>query len=143
MEIRSATPFDADAIKSFDELARVDASRRAFVDRSIESGQCVVATVEGRAVAYAIFNYTFYARGFVDTLYVQGEFRHCGIGSALMRHIAAHCETPKLFTSTNQSNAPIQSLLGKLGYERSGLIENLDEGDPELVYVKRLRNESV
>lgn len=143
MEIRPATPFDADAIRWFDEIARVDLSRRACIDRSIDSGQCVVATVEGRAVAYAIFNYAFYVRGFVDTLYVQREFRHRGIGSALMRHIAAHCQTPTLFTSTNQSNAPMQTLLGKLGYERSGIIENLDEGDPELVYVKRLRHESV
>lgn len=143
MEIRPATPFDADAIKTFDKIARIDASRGAFIDRSIASGQCVVTTVEGRTVAYAVFNYRFYARGFVEMLYVQQDFRHRGIGTALMRHIAARCETPRLFTSTNQSNAPMQTLLIKLGYEPSGIIENLDEGDPELVYVKQLRNGAV
>ena len=45
---------------------------------------------------------------------------------------------PKLFTSTNRSNAPMQSLLAKLGYRPSGVIENLDEGDPELVYMKHV-----
>jgi hypothetical protein len=33
----------------------------------------------------------------------------------------------------------MQSLLAKLGYVLSGLILNLDEGDTEIVYFKRLR----
>ena len=32
----------------------------------------------------------------------------------------------------------MQSLLSKLGFALSGVIENLDEGDPELVYFKRV-----
>ena len=48
------------------------------------------------------------------------------------------CRTPKLFTSINLSNLGMQSLLAKSGYELSGVIHNLDEGDPELVYLKRL-----
>jgi GNAT superfamily N-acetyltransferase len=69
------------------EIARRDASRRAFVDRAIESDQCVVATIEGRAVAYAVFNDGFYARGFVEMLCVQQDFRRRGIGTALMRQL--------------------------------------------------------
>jgi hypothetical protein len=34
----------------------------------------------------------------------------------------------------------MQRLLATLGFNRSGLIENLDEGDPELVYFKQLRD---
>jgi hypothetical protein len=30
----------------------------------------------------------------------------------------------------------MQALFAKLGYELSGVIYNLDEGDPELVYIK-------
>ena len=33
----------------------------------------------------------------------------------------------------------MQGLLARLGYLRSGIIENLDESDPELVYVKFLK----
>lgn len=33
----------------------------------------------------------------------------------------------------------MQALLAKHGYKRSGIIQNLDEADPELVYVKELR----
>ena len=55
-----------------------------------------------------------------------------------MRHMESLCRTPKLFTSTNLSNLRMQSLLAKLDYELSGVIHNLDEGDPEIVYFKRV-----
>jgi len=32
----------------------------------------------------------------------------------------------------------MRRLLKKLGYKRTGRIDNLDEGDPELIYFKRL-----
>ncbi len=56
-----------------------------------------------------------------------------------MEALAARCDTPKLFTSTNQSNQPMQQLLDALGYLPSGVIHNLDPGDPELVYMLNLR----
>lgn len=139
MEIRPANPSDADAIKAFDETARTDPSRVTFIDRRIESGQCFVAVADGRPIAYAVLSYTFYGHGFVEMLYVHRAFRRQGIGAALISCMEQRCETPKLFTSTNQSNTPMQSLLTKLRYQPSGVIENLDEGDPELVYMKRLK----
>ncbi len=55
-----------------------------------------------------------------------------------MRFLEQHCTTAKLFTSTNLSNLPMQSLLIQRGYRLAGIIHDLDEGDPELVYVKML-----
>jgi hypothetical protein len=62
-----------------------------------------------------------------------------GAGEALVKHLESLCQTAKLFTSTNLSNLPMQSLLAKMGYILSGVIHNLDEGDPEIVYFKKLR----
>lgn len=142
VKVRAARASDAKAIKAFDALARSDASRRAFIDRSIKSHQCFIAVVDDRVVAYGVLNHTFYDQGFVSMLYVHPEYRQRGIGSALMAHAEARCKTAKLFTSTNQSNARMQALLSKLGYQPSGIIQNLDENDPELVYVKRLEDRS-
>jgi hypothetical protein len=33
----------------------------------------------------------------------------------------------------------MQALMAKLGYAPSGIINNLDEGDPEVFYFKRVR----
>ena len=89
-------------------------------------------------IGYGVLNYTFYYNGCIDMLYVHSEHRRRGAGAALLQHMESLCRTPKLFTSTNLSNLRMQSLLAKLGYELSGVIHNLDEGDPEIVYFKRL-----
>jgi hypothetical protein len=56
----------------------------------------------------------------------------------LITHIEKLVPAEKLFTSTNQSNTVMQTLCEKLGYVRSGWIENLDDDDPEIIYFKRL-----
>jgi hypothetical protein len=38
----------------------------------------------------------------------------------------------------HSKNERRQSLLAKCGYDLSGVIHNLDDGDPEIVYFKRL-----
>jgi GNAT superfamily N-acetyltransferase len=86
-----------------------------------------------------VLNYNFFHNGNIDMLYVHSDHRRRGAGAALLRHLESQCKTPKLFTSTNLSNLPMQSLLAKLEYVVSGVIHNLDEGDPEIVYFKRLR----
>lgn len=86
-----------------------------------------------------MLNYTFYSNGFIDMLYVHSDHRRSGAGGALLRHMESLCQTPKLFTSTNLSNLPMQSLLSRSGYELSGVIQNLDVGDPEIVYYKRVK----
>ncbi|WHY21859.1 hypothetical protein QNH28_13105 [Paenibacillus sp. G2S3] len=67
------------------------------------------------------------------------NFRRLGIAGALIRYIEEHSPTPKLFTSTNESNTIMQQVCLSLGFVRSGIIENLDDGDPEWVYFKQVR----
>ncbi|MFJ7630855.1 hypothetical protein ACIQZN_30680 [Streptomyces sp. NPDC097595] len=47
--------------------------------------------------------------------------------------------TPKLFTSTNVSNQPMQRLLQRAGWTPAGLLHGLDEDDPELFYLQKGR----
>ncbi|MGB8356439.1 MAG: hypothetical protein WCD79_21250 [Chthoniobacteraceae bacterium] len=59
------------------------------------------------------------------------------IASALLAHLESICNRDRIWISTNADNLPMQGLLQKRGYERSGIIENLDP-IPELVYSKRI-----
>jgi N-acetylglutamate synthase-like GNAT family acetyltransferase len=139
LEIRQATRGDNDAIVQLDGAVLGQPLRSAFISRAVEAGQCYVASIgKGSIVGCAALEYTFFEQGYVSLLYVRSDHRRKGVGSRLMRHMESVCRTPKLFTSTNQSNGPMQSLLTKMGYFESGAIENLDEADPELVYVKFL-----
>jgi len=100
-----------------------------------------VLVVGARAVAYVCVDNRFFGNGWVSLLYVAPAHRRRGYGEALLRHAERLCREPKLFTSTNASNTPMHALLHKLGYVRSGTIDNLDEGDPEWVFVKRMKGE--
>jgi GNAT superfamily N-acetyltransferase len=136
--IRQAVEDDVAALCSLDLIARREEGRREFIRREVASGNCFVAVTDGTVIGYGVLNYTFYYNGCIDMLYVHSERRRRGAGEALLRHMETLCRTPKLFTSTNLSNLRMQSLLAKLGYGLSGVIHNLDEGDPEIVYLKRL-----
>ena len=134
MRIRGASISDRGAILGFDHLAQVESPRVNLIDRILQSATCLVAELDSGVVAYGALEYTFYDNGFISIVYVDEAHRCEGIGRALMNALASRCKTTKLFTSTNQSNIPMQRLLQRLGYSESGIILNLDAGDPELVY---------
>ena len=76
----------------------------------------------------------FYGRDFIDLLFVHADSRRNGIGRLLMRAAVENASTSRVFTSTNESNKPMQQLLSVEGWSPSGQLVGLDEGDPELVY---------
>jgi GNAT superfamily N-acetyltransferase len=135
--IRQGLPTDAAALISIDHLARTDAHRAEFIRRRLQEGSCFVCEMNGSPVGYAVLDHHFFGNGMIVMLYTRAECRRTGVGSALLQHCEIACHTAKLFTSTNQSNKAMQALLARHGYVPSGFIENLDEGDPELVYFKK------
>jgi GNAT superfamily N-acetyltransferase len=136
MMLRPATAGDLDAICAIDHLS-ADPGRRSFIQKALAADHATVAVLDERVIGYLVLDYSFYAQGFIALLYVDDAHRRAGVGTRLMRHAEAQCKTPRLFTSTNESNAPMHALLEGLGFARSGEIHNLDEGDPEIVYFKR------
>ena len=139
ISIRPAVESDAEILCSFDHIALVGSERREFIRREIAAGTYFVAVLDQEVIGYGVLNYTFFHLGWIDMLYVRNEYQRRGAGEMLLRYLESLCKTDKLFTSTNLSNLRMQTLLAKLGYELSGVIHNLDEGDPEIVYYKRLR----
>lgn len=79
----------------------------------------------------------FFGRSFIDLVIIAQPLRSSGYGPKLLAFLESQSQSTDLFTSTNESNAHMQHVLEKLGYVRSGVIHNLDPGDPEIVYVKR------
>lgn len=139
ISICPALESDIETLCSFDLIAERENERREFIRREVVSGNCFVALKNETVIGYGVLNYTFYETGCIDMLYIHSGYRRSGAGAALIKYMESVCKTPKLFTSTNLSNLPMQSLLAKMDYVLSGIIHNLDEGDPEIVYFKRLR----
>ena len=135
--IRPATTDDFTEICAIDHLGQ-DSERQAYLRHSIQQEQCHVAVIDGVIVGYVILEYSFFGLGFVALLYIHPAHRRSGIGTLLIQHAEDICTTEKLFTSTNLTNHPMQNLLASRHYKLSGVIHDLDEGDPELFYVKFL-----
>lgn len=136
LSIRPVKPGDLEAITSLDHLAESDPARHHHISEAVKAGEAWIAESSGNAVGYAILDHGFFDQGFISLVIVAPDNRREGAGTALVRHLERICRTGKLFTSTNESNLPMQALLEKLGFCRSGIIHNLDEGDPEIIYFK-------
>lgn len=136
--LRPATAADAHLVADVDLAcdAPQDAQRAALVPELLDFGMSWIAEAEGAAAGYAIVSRRFFSRRFVELLAVAPTFRRQGLGAALMAGCESAGDGEVLFTSTNQSNGAMRALLAKAGYEPSGIIHNLDPGDPELVFVK-------
>ena len=136
MIVRQATAGDVSRLAEFDHAIRADLGRASLLRRALESGTCLVAAEGELLLGYGVLEHSFYDNDFIPLLYVRPESRRKGVGTALMRALETRSQTPKVFTSTNESNSPMLALLGALGYAPSGVIHNLDPGDPELVFVR-------
>jgi len=139
MKIRYATESDVAAMYAVDHTAAEEGSRRQHIRNWVDAGRAIVALIDEVVVGYAALEYTFFSNGFISMLIVDTASRRKGVATALVKHLEKRCKTDKLFTSTNESNKPMQELMQSMSYEPSGTVYNLDEGDPELFYVKKLK----
>ena len=138
MNIRKATEADSDAIKALDTVVPLDEARAEHIDEWLECDDVLVAEIDGHIVGYGVFNHAFFRRGNVDMLMLHPDYRGQKIGEQLLRELENLCDTPKLWVTTNLSNHRMQRLLVRLGYKPAGYIHELDPGDPELIFFRRL-----
>lgn len=131
-------PSDVPAMYAIDHMATEEGNRRQHIREWVSAGNAIVAVINDVVVGYAVVENTFFGHGFISMLMVEKESRRKGVATTLVTRLEERCETDKLFTSTNESNKPMQALMQSMSYEPSGTVYNLDDGDPELFYFKRL-----
>jgi GNAT superfamily N-acetyltransferase len=130
--------------EDFASVAAIDgpqaAQRAESLRQRIAAGECWITRIDGIAVGFAVLTSSFFGQPFIELLVVSPAHRRRGVATALVCHLEtlARARSVKLFTSTNQSNAAMHALCGAIGFVRSGVIDNLDDGDPEIIYFKRL-----
>jgi GNAT superfamily N-acetyltransferase len=138
IQVRLAGTRDRRALPEIDPNVARDLDRRHAIDSAIAARHCWIADYAGQPAGYGLASRNFFSRDFIDLIYVAEFARRSGVGDAILAAIENACGAASIFTSTNESNAPMRALLKSRDYHPSGRIENLDPGDPELVYVKFL-----
>ncbi|AQR69308.1 GNAT family N-acetyltransferase [Janthinobacterium sp. LM6] len=137
--VRTASPEEIDAMLACDAYAQSHPERGDAVRDAVAKRQCLLAIRAGQVAGYVLLRHDFFDYGFVSLVVVAPGQQRRGVGRRLLAAAESACQTAKLFTSTNESNLTAQRLFASAGFVRSGQIDHLDEGDPELVYVKFLR----
>ena len=94
---RLAVENDIPIICSFDHIAQEEQQRREFIARSVRASCCYKAVIDNQIVGYGVFDYSFFAQGFISMLYVYPDYRRQGVGVTLMQHLEAVCSTAKLY----------------------------------------------
>ncbi|GAB2817193.1 hypothetical protein GCM10027276_17970 [Comamonas piscis] len=138
---RPAVKADLPQLYACDPYAQAHESRRVELQRMVQQALCIVAVADGHVLGFAVLEYHFFGHGFVSLVCVAGAHRGKGLALSLVMELAQRCTTQKLFSSTNASNAPAQRLFASAGFVPSGIVENLDPGDPEFIFFKALHND--
>ena len=123
-----------------DDVAAIDAFDPFAGDRREElaAGRVLVAKVDGEVVGYATFSESgFIGRPFVHFLAVAASHRRRGVGTALLRAVAARVGGRRLFASTEQANAAMIRLLEREGWTPAGCVEGVNaDGSAECFYYR-------
>jgi len=131
---------DLDSIIDIDIAVIGDDSRRDYMKHTIDEGRCIIVKEDNSIYGFLTYDTNFFGCTFLSLIIVSPTKRRKGHASSLISYMLKHSPTPKIFSSTNASNENMQKVFQANGFIRSGMIENLDEGDPELIfYIKKLR----
>ena len=127
---------DLEDILKIDEEVIGNNSRWEYIRKAIEEERCIVANDKNLIVGYLRYDTHFFNCSFISLIIVRPTERRKGYASSLIEYFITISPTVKIFSSTNKSNQRMQEVFKANGFKQSGFIDNLDEGDPEIIYFK-------
>jgi GNAT superfamily N-acetyltransferase len=141
MEIRAPEPSDRDALVAL--AAAVIGPERAgpFLRSHLDRHHILVAEVDGEVAGLLAYRTDWFQCTFVSLVSVQEKRRRRGVARALYRAVEGMSPSPRLFSSTEETNAISIQMHTALGFHPSGYIDNLPQGYRELLFYKRIASE--
>ena len=109
-----------------------------FVRSHVERHHLLIAEEEGGVVGFVAYRTDWFQCTFVTLISVDAQHRKRGIARALFRRVEEMSPSPRLFSSTEETNSIAIRMHTALGFTPSGHIDNLPQGYRELLFYKRL-----
>ncbi|MBI2555549.1 MAG: GNAT family N-acetyltransferase [Candidatus Rokubacteria bacterium] len=138
VEIRSAQFDDVPACAALAVELIGPRRGRAFMEAAVDRQQLLVAGDNGSVVGFLAYRTDWFNCTFVSLVAVTPEHRRKGVARALYGAVEAQSPSPRLFSSTEETDAASIRMHSALGFTASGYIENLPQGCRELLFYKRL-----
>ena len=138
IEIR--LPHLADAVPCAELAALVigEELAGAFIKSHLERHHLIVAGSDEDIVGFLAYRIDWFQCTFVSLVVVREDYRRRGIAREMFKAVEAMSPTPRLFSSTEETNAVSIRMHSALGFAPSGYIDNLPQGSRELVFYRRI-----
>jgi GNAT superfamily N-acetyltransferase len=139
MEIRLPAQDDVDELMSL--ATDVIGPERAgpFVRSHLDRHHLLVAEADDEVVGFIAYRTDWFQCTLVSLVSVKKDHRRRGIARALYAAVENISPSPRLYSSTEETNAVSIRMHTALGFQPSGHIDNLPQGYRELLFYKRLR----
>ena len=138
MEIRAAQGSDIAAVMQL--AAGLGPRAGPFVRSHLDRHHVLVAVLDGEVVGMLAYRTDWFQCTFVTLVSVREDHRKRGVARALYRAVEGMSPSPRLFSSTEETNAVSIQMHTALGFQSSGHIDNLPQGYRELFFYKRVRS---
>jgi GNAT superfamily N-acetyltransferase len=140
VEVRAGQPDDAAACVKL-AAALIGERGTSFVEQAIERGNLLVASLRGDVAGMLAYRTDWFACTFVTLVVVHRDHRRKGIARALFHAVEHTSPSPRLFSSTEETNVVSIRMHSALGFTASGHVDNLPQGFRELLFYKRLHGD--
>ncbi len=138
MEIRHAQASDLPAVMELASGLLGPQRAGPFVRSHVERHHLLVADSGEAVVGVLAYRTDWFQCTLVSLVCVRQDLRRRGVARALVKAVEQMSPSPRLFSSTEETNAPSIRMHTALGFVPSGHIDNLPQGYRELFFYKRL-----
>lgn len=133
--VRRAAGDDLEAVLDVDASSPIGRQQAALLILRVETGECLVYDDNGVIKGYTTVRARhFFGRDFLELLAVSPDFRHTGIGRALVRGAVDLALTPMVFSSVDHENGSMRALLEGEGWSVKGSLEGIELGQTTIIY---------
>ena len=138
IEVRLPRIADAAGCAELAALVIGEERAGAFIRSHMERHHLVVAEADGEIVGFLAYRTDWFQCTFVTLVVVREDYRRKGIAREFFKSVEVISPTPRLFSSTEETNAVSIRMHTALGFVPSGQIDNLPQGTRELLFYRRI-----
>ncbi len=138
IEIRLPRAEDHAACADLAALVIGEERAGAFIRSHLDRHHLFVAEADGAVVGFLAYRTDWFQCTFVSLVAVREDFRGKGIAREFFRSVEVMSPSPRLFSSTEETNVASIRMHTALGFTPSGHIDNLPQGTRELLFYKRI-----
>jgi GNAT superfamily N-acetyltransferase len=138
MDIRLPGPGHLDAVMALAEEVIGPERAGPFVRSHVERHHLLVATDDPELIGFVAYRTDWFQCTLVSLVCVQKDHRRKGVARALYRAVEGMSPSPRLYSSTEETNGISIQMHTALGFAPSGYIDNLPQGYRELLFYKRI-----